>query len=178
MSDKRTNSTPPKWWTNVIADIEKAVVVSKKSFIQPNTVLSSKLGSEGEILGYYIRQESRGIGFYSMEDLKHELPVGDVIRGKLPKPRSILEDMSISSFITETISSNIRLVPIMWLSKTVNKIVSGVAIQFPTDFREFPSWVALPISRKKDKTLIDLLYRAVRYEGLKGLARYNDYSAK
>ena len=36
------------------------------------------------------------------------------------------------------------------------------------------SFIEKNLFERKDKTLIDLLYRATRYEGIKGLARYND----
>jgi len=170
----KSNSSPPKWWLNVITDIEKSVIASRKSFVEPNTVLSNKMDDDGNIVGYYIRQQNAKIGYYSSKQFKSEIPIGVVIKGTLPKPQTTDKEMTISSFIIGTIHSNVPMVPIMWLTGIVRKIIEGEPIKFPEDFREFPDWVSLNIELKRDKQLIDLLYRVTRYEGLKGLSRFND----
>lgn len=173
MEDPKT-SPPPKWWLSVIKDIEKAALAAKNSFMTTNTVLGKSSSDTDELLGYYIRQQNGKVGFYSIKDLKRPLPIGVVIRGALPKPQAISEGPLISSYIFNTIKDNVNMIPKLWLSKVITKIMSGEPVTPKNDFKDFPEWVQLPPNLKKDKALIDLLYRAVRYEGLKGLSRYND----
>jgi hypothetical protein len=166
---------PPIWWTKVIDDLEKAAVAAQKSFKVPNMVIGITQSSlDGSITGYLIRQEDGSIGYYASEEVPHKLPVGVKIKGKLKKPSKMYPEPDIASYAFEVIRENIRLIPRLWLRKVLGKILGGEPITMKEDLKPFPEWVLLPKPKKKDKTLIDLLYRATRYEGIKGLARFND----
>jgi len=165
---------PPQWWSKVINDLEKAVVAAKKSFNDPKVVLHAELDSEGKIAGYKIRLPDKKVGFYPSGNLKGTPPVGSVIKADLPEPEKLVDEPSMSSYTYGVISYNIRLVPKLWLNTTITKIFKGEPITMKKDLRPFPVWIALPAEKKQDKSLIDLLYRATRYEGLKGLARFDD----
>jgi len=166
---------PPLWWTKVIDDLEKASVAAQKSFNIPNMVVGiTQSNDDGEVTGYLIRQEDGSIGYYPSGEIPHKLPVGVKIKGKLKPAKSQHPEPEIASYAYEVIRENIRLIPRLWLRRVLEKILGGKPITMKEDLKPFPEWVLLPTDKRKDKTLIDLLYRATRYEGVKGLARYND----
>jgi hypothetical protein len=77
--------------------------------------------------------------------------------------------------VVEVIRQNVSLIPKLWLRGIILKILKGVPITPKQDLKPFPVWIALyPAEKKQDKELIDILYRVTQYEGIKGLARYND----
>jgi hypothetical protein len=166
---------PPLWWTKVIDDLKKAAIAAKKSFKTPNMVVGiTQSNDDGSITGYLIRQEDGTIGYYPSEEIPQKLPVGVKIKGKIAQAKSHYPEPEIASYAYEVIRENIHLVPRLWLRKVLGKILGGKPITMKEDLKPFPEWVLLPAEKRKDKTLIDLLYRATRYEGIKGLARYND----
>ena len=166
---------PPVWWTKVIGDLEKASIAAQKSFKIPNMVIGITQSQEdGTITGYLIRQKNGSVGYYSITDVPHKLPVGFKIKGELKTPFSMYPEPTIASYAFEVIRENIRLIPRLWLRKILGKILSGNPVTMKEDLKPFPEWVLLNPQKKKDKALIDLLYRVTRYEGVKGLARFND----
>lgn len=165
---------PPDWWLKVIKELEEASLAAKSSFVQKNTVLELDTDNHSNTLGYLIRMPDGQVGYYPAESIPHRLPMGVSVKGKLPTPEKIVDEPSIESFTFDVIRENIRLVPRMWLRKVIGKILTGKPVTPKEDLKAFPQWVLLPLELKQNKVLIDLLYRAASYEGLKGLARYND----
>jgi len=165
---------PPKWWANVISDIERATQAAKVSFNDTNIVLGTETDDTNNILGYLIRVSDKSIGYYSVDKIKRKLPVGSKIKNKLPEPEEKREEPKLEVYIFEVIRENITLIPKMWLRKVIDKIVNGKPITIKEDLVPFPKWVLLPLDKREDKALIDILYRATRYEGIRGLARFND----
>lgn len=177
MEDSRKKKIPPSWWVKVINDLERASLAAQRSFKTPNTVVGITEDSEGETTGYLIRHQSGGIVYYTASEVKHALPVGAKLKNDLPEPEYEVEglpEVTIESYAFEVIRENINLIPRLWLRSVLGKILQGKPITMKEDLKAFPAWVLLPADKKDDKTLIDLLYRATRYEGLKGLKRYND----
>jgi len=174
MEPQSKQSQPPIWWTKVIDDLKKAAIAAKKSFYTPNMVIGNIISDDGNITGYLIRLSNGKIGFYPKDDVLQDLPVGVKITGKLKPPEKIYPEPDIASYAFEVIRENISLIPRLWLRKILSKLLSGKPITMKEDLKPFPEWILLPPNKKKDKALIDLLYRATRYEGIKGLARYND----
>jgi len=174
---EETNSKkggPPIWWTKVINDLEKAVMASKRSFIEPNVVIKNEMNNDGETIAYLIRLGNGDIGYYPAEKFPKRVPVGSRIKSKLPTPAKIVQEPDIASYTYETLRDNVRLIPRMWLMKVLQKIHQGQAITQKDDMQSFKDWVLVARPRKKDKRLIFLLSQVTAYEGLKGLARYND----
>lgn len=170
---------PPTWWVKVISDLERASLAAQKSFLVPNTVIGTitQNDREGEVDGYLIRRKDGSVGYYTKAEVKQELPVGAKIRNELPKPEYELSgamEATIEVYAYEVIRENVRLVPRLWLRKVLRKILQGKPITMKEDLKAFPAWVLIPVEKREDKSLIDLLYRATRYEGLKGLSRFND----
>jgi len=173
---EETNSKkkPPGWWIKVIDDLEKATYAAKRIYKDSNIVLGINEDEDDNIIGYLIRQQDGSVGYYPSKKIKKKLPIGSKIKGNLPKPEFIMEEPKLIHFITGVIYDNIKLVPKLWLRKILLKIIGGQPIVPKEDLKPFPEWVLIPSELRKDKALIDLLYRAVEYEGLKGLARFND----
>jgi len=173
--EKEKKGTLPKWWTNVIKDLEIATQVARKSFVRSNVVVGAIPDDiTGLSIGYLIRLEDSRVGYYSAETTGKNLPVGSHIKGELPEPERVEEEPLIESYIFEVIKENVALIPRMWLNKVIRKIVNGQPITKKEDLKAFPEWVLLPVDKRSDKVLIDILYRVTRYEGMKGLARFND----
>jgi len=175
MEEAGSKKVPPIWWSKVIKDLEKAALAAQKSFQIPNMVIGiTQSNHTGEITGYLIRQENGSVGYYSYEEIPRKLPVGVKIKGKLKPPSSMYPEPEIASYAFEVIRENVRLIPRIWLKRVLDKILNGKPITIKDDLKPFPEWILLPIEKKKNKSLIDLLYRATRYEGIKGLSRFND----
>ena len=163
---------PPKWWSKVISDIEKIVASSGPLFQTPKTIIDIPRDEEDNIIGVVVRLENGGAGFYPASK-KISPKVGYAIKNKLPDPAVEVKEPDFSRFVYELIRERIRLVPPIWLYKIIKKMTSNKAIT-KDDLKPFPEWVLLSPENKKDKQLVDLLYRAASYEGLKGLERFND----
>jgi hypothetical protein len=168
--------SPPQWWLKVIKDLEKAALAAKKSYYQPRVVIGNIEEEDGNITGYLIRLENGDVGYYAAKDIPKDLPTGVRLTGKIPKPDSIKEEPKIESFTFEVIRENIKLLPRIWLNRTLKKILGGQPITMKDDLRAFPEWISISFDKKTDKDLIDILYRVTQYEGLKGLSRFNDLS--
>jgi len=171
----KSKKIPPKWWTNIISDLERASLAAQKSYDKPGVIIgkdTDKYNSDITI-GYYIRLDSDKVGYYPVKNSDKTFPVGAKLKGELPKPTDIIDEPPIESYIYSVIKERINLIPSMWLRKIIGKIVAGKPITPKEDLRPFHSWILIPVD-KRSKALIDLLYRAVEYEGLKGLYRFND----
>ena len=166
---------PPVWWTNVIKDLEKAAIAAKRSFKEPNTVLGER--TDGEDSFYLIRLKNGKVGLYPKSDMKKTIPLGVKIKGHLPEASEIIDEPPIFHFAYQVIHSNAKLIPALWLIGVLRKILQGEAITAKDYLMPFPEWIHLPKETKEDKNLIDLLYRATRYEGIRGLTRYNDLAS-
>lgn len=173
MDKQAKGGHPPKWWTNVIKDIERAVNAGRRTFKEPGIVIGFSENDKAERYGVLVRMRNGDVGYYSG---KEEVlpPMGSRLKGDLPSPESIIKEPAFESFVFEVIREKVKLIPRIWLRRIIKKMVEGKPITMEEDLKPFPEWVLLPGSRRKDKSLIDLLYRATRYEGLKGLERYND----
>jgi len=163
---------PPKWWVKVIKDLEQATKVSQDTFKTPGIVIGFSENSDGEKQGILVRLKNGEVGYYSGKgDLP---PVGSKIKNDLPLPEVIVKEPKLISFVFEVIRGQIKLLPNLWLRKVLTKMLEGKPVTMVDDLKPFPDWVKLSVKMKKDKALIDVLYRVTRYEGLKGLERFND----
>jgi hypothetical protein len=174
---------PPKWWANVISDIERSISAARTSIHHPNIILGTEaedIDEPQKITGYLIRMPGGKVGFYSAETIKRSLkikrdiPVGIKIPIPLPEPDELRDEPKIEAYVFEGIRENVKLIPKLWLRRIIIKIVNGKPITIKEDLIPFPKWVLLPFDKREDKALIDVLYRATRYEGVRGLARFND----
>lgn len=171
--EKTSKGTLPKWWTNVVGDIERAVAAARESFNTSNVVIGIDTDNDGSPIGYMVRLPNE-VGYYPIDTIGHELPIGVKLRGEIPAAEYTAEEPPLESYIYEVIRENVVMIPRMWLRKVIGKIVKGQPITKKEDLKAFPEWVLLPTDKKADKELIDILYRVTRYEGIKGLARFND----
>ena len=175
-SKSRKPTYPPKWWTMVIGDIEKAVANAKADFNTPGTVIGFEdpNGPDGGITSIFVRLDNGEVGQYPIKEGAISPLIGSVLKGNLPEPEAIIQEPQLAAYIFEVIRSRINLIPALWLRKIVQKMVTNKPITLKEDLKPFPEWVKLSAEKRQDKVLIDLLYRATQYEGLKGLLRYND----
>ena len=174
-TNSKKKKIPPKWWTKVISDLERASLAAQKSYKIPNVVIGIETNdATGSTIGYIIRMNDGNVGYYPQKDIKKHLPVGARIKGNLPKPQKVIDEPLIESYAYEVVKENVALIPRLWLRKVIGKIIQGEPITMKQDLKAFPEWILLPADKKVNKDLIDLLYRATRYEGIKGLSRFND----
>ena len=170
----------PVWWTNVIRDLERAAMAARKSYAEPRTVISVIRDNDDNILGYIIKTNT-SVAYYSMAEVNRVLPIGSKIKN-LPEPK--VKDAheeyvaTLENYAYEIISDNVKLVPKLWLRFTLNKILNNKPVTVKKDFTKFNEWVLISKENKKDTRLIDILYKVTQYEGLKGLARFNDFCIK
>ncbi len=173
--DRPSKRNPPLWWTKIVKDLERAALAARKSFEIKNTVIGiTSCDTTGETSGFLIRLANGKVGYYDAKEVNQKLPVGSRIKGVLPECQIEVQEPSIESYTYEVVRENILRVPRIWLRKILNKILNGEPVTIKEDLKPFPEWVLLPIDKKEDKVLIDILYRVTRYEGLKGLARFNE----
>jgi hypothetical protein len=122
-----------------------------------------------------IRLNTGEVGVYATKLLgSKNLHTGIKIKGELPEPEEVTEDPAETAFIFEVIREQIKLIPRIWLQKSIRALIRDDTIDFPDTFKQ---WVLLSPKKKEDSELISLLEKATAYEGLKGLARYNDHAA-
>lgn len=115
------------------------------------------------------------VGEYPKQALGgRKLPTGVKLKSNLPEPTNVVLEPNQEVFTFEVLREQIKLIPRLWLNRNISLLMHGKEIQPPASFQ---AWVLLPPDKKKDKALIHLLEVAVQYEGLRGLARYNDYAS-
>jgi hypothetical protein len=165
---------PPKWWSKVIKDLEKAVASAQGSFRKPGTIIGYVDTDAYQKDGLLIRLPKGDVGFYKIQDKAEVIPTtGNVIKGELPEPDRVVGEPDISSFIFEVIRERIKLVPQIWLKNIIKKMLRSEPIIYDNS-KTFNEWVMLNPAQKKDKELLRILQAIVKYEGLKGLSRFND----
>ncbi len=164
----------PKWCVKVKEDLEKAINTAQVSFKTPGVIIGFE-ENDSKKTGYLIRLNDGDVGVYPIHILgKKVLQTGIKIKSNLPNPKNVVREPNPDIFAFEVLREQIKLLPRMWLKKNIVSLLKGESIQCGDSFN---SWVLLSPSRKKDLTLIKLLKIAVEYEGLRGLARYNDYAS-
>ncbi len=162
------------WWDKIKIDLEKAVQAAQKSFKTPGVIIG--FTGDEEKTGYLIRLNNGEVGVYSKHILgKKDLPTGVKIKSNLPNPRNTIIEPEIETFTFEVLREQIKLLPRMWLKRNIALLINGAEIQIPSDFNK---WVLLSQKDKEDKKLLSLLEMATEHEGLRGLARFNDYASK
>lgn len=165
---------PPVWWTKVIKDIERVVASARLSYDTPGLVIGTEESDTATVIS--VRLPDGAVGHYDLPK-EHKAPL---IGSKLKNiPLEFADDgkePSLQTFIFEVIRQEVKLVPRIWLKRIITKMVEGRPITIREDLKAFPEWVLLSPKIKKDKTLIDILYRVTKYEGIKGLSRFNDKS--
>ncbi len=163
----------PRWWIRVKKDLEKATSTAQKSFKTPGVIIGFLEENEKKT-SYLIRLNDGDVGVYSTDVLSQkELSTGIKIKSNLPDPENVVQEPDKETFTFEVLREQIKLLPRLWLKRNIDSLMRGEDIQCPTSFS---TWVLLTPEKKRDGTLIKLLKIAVEYEGLRGLARYNDYA--
>ncbi len=164
----------PLWWQKVNSDLTKAVFSAKKSFNNPGVVV----GFTGDIddkKDFLVRLPDGNIGLYSKDNIGNDLPTGVKIKNNLPDPDSIQLEADLDSFIFEVLREQIKLLPRMWLKRSISLLLNNKQLKVPKI--TFSDWVLLSRTKRQDRYLTNLLESGVKYEGLKGLSRYNDYAS-
>ncbi len=166
------------WWKKVQGDLEKAATAAQKSFNTPGVVIGFTSDESENKTGYLVRLNDGDVGEYPKSLLggneKKEIPTGVKIRSNLPEPTNVVLEPSQETFAFEVLREQIKLLPRLWLKRNITSLIHEEVIKEPTSFGQ---WVLLPADKKQDLDLIKLLEAATSYEGLKGLARFNDYSS-
>ncbi len=163
-----------KWCIKIKEDLEKALETARISFKTPGVIIGFEEDNSKKT-GYLIRLNNGDVGVYPIHILgKKELQTGIKIKSNLPNPKNVVQEPSQNIFTFEVLREQIKLLPRMWLNRSIISLAKGEDIDCTNSFN---SWVLLPPNKKKDLTLIKLLKMAVEYEGLRGLARFNDYAS-
>ena len=165
----------PLWWSKIYLDLKTAAKAAEKSFTNPGVVIGF-VEDQDDKISFIIRLESGEAGYFSKEMFgNRDLPTGAKIKKNLPQPEKIVEDPDSSAFAYEVLREQIKLLPRLWLKRNIEALISGKDIQEPK--LTFNEWVLLSPKKRRDRHLVNLLESAVKYEGLKGLARFNDYAS-
>ena len=165
----------PQWIKRVIEDVKNTINAAERSFKTPGVIVGFTDDDNGEKMNYLIRLTDGEIGVYPKHILgQKDFHTGIKIRGRLPEPKTVAMEPDIASFIFEVLREQIKLIPRIWLKSQIRNILNGQEVNIGNDF--YP-WVLISPEKKKDKQLLKLLEMATAYEGLKGLARYNDYAS-
>ncbi len=167
-----------KWWSMVKVDLEKAAAAAQKSFMTPGVIIGFEEDDtgNGNKKSYLIRLKSGEVGEYLPHILgKKDLPTGVRIKSDLPEPMNIVIEPDPESFAFEVLREQIKLLPRLWLMRNITSLLNDKEIIEPDAFHR---WILLSPERKKDSALINMLETVVNYEGLRGLARFNDYASK
>ena len=168
---------PPIWWVKVSGGLTSSVRAAKLSFYTAGVIVGFE-EEDNQKIGYIIRLNDEEVGYYSKETLGNkDLPIGVRLKNRLPEPETIVDSPQLSTFTFEVLREQIKLVPRMWLKKQIDLLLNNQKI-LPPQNPSFKNWVLLNSDKKKDRYLINLLEAAVKYEGLKGLSRFNDYAAQ
>ena len=166
----KRSKVSPKWWLNVINDITRITASAQNSFKEPGVVL--EISEEND--GVAIRLSNGTIGFFKGKGFPK---LGDIIQPKdLPEPNKIIHDQDVEllSFITGVIQERVNLIPKIWLNGVVSKLLKQQPVTIEDYGKRFPEWVLMSTKNRSDKELVDLIYRATSYEGLRGLMRFKD----
>ncbi len=161
-----------KWWDKITNDLYKAVIAAQKSYRTPGVII----GYTGDDVktGYLIRLKNQEVGVYKKHILgKNDIPTGVKIKSNLPEPKYTVLEPDVEIFTFEVLREQIKLLPRLWLKKSIKLLMKGEGL---SPVEDFDRWVLLPQKKKLDKELLSLLELVASVEGLKGLARYNDYS--
>ncbi len=168
-------SDVPLWWKKIQLDLEKAAIASQKSFDTPGVIIGFTVDEQENKTGYLIRLNDNEVGEYPKRLLgKKELPTGVKLKSNLPDPINIVLEPDKEIFAFEVLREQIKLLPRLWLKRNITSLIRGEIIKPPASFSQ---WVLLPPEKKKDQPLIDMLISVITYEGLRGLARFNDYAS-
>ncbi len=160
------------WWTKVHLDLTKAATAAQKSFITPGVIIG--FTEEDSIkTGYLIRLNDGSVGEYKKQVLgQKDFPTGVKLKSNLPEPSNVVHEPKQEVFAFEVLREQIHLLPKAWLYKNITALINGDSIAEP---KEFERWILLPLKRKEDSELLNMLKTVAAYEGLRGLARFNDY---
>lgn len=173
------NSRPqraPLWWTKVYRDLKSAAAAAKKSFITPGVVIGFNVDDNDQKIQYLIRMPNGGVGLYDKKALHgKDLPTGVRIKSSMSDPEMMVDEPDRDAFAFEVLREQIQLLPRMWLKRNITLLLNNSHVNRPN--LSFSDWVLLSPSKRKDRYLTNLLESAVKYEGLKGLARFNDYAS-
>ncbi len=167
-----------KWWSMVKVDLEKAAAAAQKSFMTPGVIIGFEEDDTGNGIkkSYLVRLKSGEVGEYQPHVLgKKDIPTGVRIKSDLPEPRNVVIEPDRESFAFEVLREQIKLLPRLWLNRNITFLLNDKEITEPEAFHK---WILLSPERKKDHALIGMLETVVNYEGLRGLARFNDYASK
>ncbi len=163
----------PDWWNRVKSDLIDVAAAAQKSFITPGVIIGFTETDDIKS-GYLIRLKDGSVGEYQKHILaKTELQTGIRIKSNLPEPSNIVTEPDQEIFAFEVLREQIKLIPRSWLRKNITSLLNGDDIEEPASFY---NWVLLSLEKKKDSELIAMLESVVNYEGLRGLARFNDYA--
>ncbi len=167
----------PRWWSNIIRDLEMACQESKKSFMRPFVVIGTTEEDDTmKVTGYIIRLPGGEAGYYPAYKLgKKNIPVGSKIKkgSELPEPEFLVKEPNRESFILKTTRGQVKLIHPMWLHKTITAIVAGRKDQITGSDKDFTQWVKLPPVVKGDKEMMAVIKKEVEKYGLLGLAKFN-----
>jgi len=168
---------PPIWWVKVKRGLELAVKAAKSSFYTEGVVIGFTEDDSGNKTGYIIRLADRNeAGYYSIDALGGKpMPIGVRVKNRLPEPESLMKDPEIGTFIYEVLREQVRLIPRIWLRRQIRLLLDDQEI-IP-DETSFKKWVLLPKEKKENLELIKVLETVTKFEGLRGLARFNDYAS-
>jgi hypothetical protein len=173
MADEKNR---PQWWSKIVKDIERTCESSRRSFTTPSVVIGTTEDEIAKITGYIVRLNNGEAGYYPVGGAlkgKH-IPVGARIKSTLPEPEFLVKDPERSSFILKTIKEQVKLVPVLWLNRTIKAICEGRRDQIDGYDKMFHEWVKVPKTTRKNRQAMNAILKAVEWQGLKGLARYND----
>ncbi len=166
----------PLWWLKISRDLRMASKTAARSFEDPGVIIGFEADENDTKINYFIRLNTGKVGSFSRKSLGNkDLLTGIKIKNTLPEPQEIIDDPDIGTFTFEVLREQIKLLPRLWLKRNISLLLNNKEINAPS--MTFSNWVLLSPKKRQDRYLTNLLESAVKYEGLKGLARFNDYAS-
>ena len=163
----------PLWHKKIVDDIARVIATSRVIFEQPGTVLR-KIYENDELKGIIVLLPNGQQGYFTLPNKNINISTGAKLQ-IIPEPEVIVQPVLFEKFVHDILRERVLLLPPVWLYKAIKKILNGE--EFATkDLKRFPDWIFISPELKKDRQLIDILYRVTQYEGLRGLERFNDKS--
>jgi hypothetical protein len=168
----------PIWLIKVKRGLELAVKAARSSFYKEGVVIGFTEDDSGNKTGYIIRMSDKNeAGYYSKEIVGNKpMPIGVRVKNRLPEPEMLMIEPELGTFIYEVLREQVKLVPRIWLRRQIRLLLDNQEMSL--EETSFKKWVLLSQEKKENIELIKVLEAVTKFEGLRGLARFNDYATK
>ena len=168
---KKIIGNGPVWFARIVKDLKRTVENSSAAFTTPGVILNTIEDDDDNLTGYIIRLKDGGAGYFPITHAR-PTPVGVRVKTALPEPEFRVKEVDKKSFIYQTVRGQINSLPPMWLHATIKKIEDKVEI--PKSSKSFRDFIQMPQKYKASNVAMEAIQKSVEWQGLRGLARFND----